>query len=744
MRKIIGLIILSISINTFIYGQKNHIKGVVKERTEAGVVRALPYANVYWLGTTEGTTTDKNGNFELKVSSQENKSLIVNFVGYKNDTVEVSKNKERLEVILTPTKLNLESVEVTARQSGSYISQLSARKTEVITTAGLQKLACCNLSESFENSATVDVGYTDAVSGAKQIQMLGLAGIYSQIMFENMPFLRGLAAPFGLSYVPGSWMQSIQVSKGTASVINGYESVTGQINIEYKKPEHSDEKLFVNLYGNNEERAEANVVANSKLSESVSTMLMVHGSSQQKIMDHNEDGFIDAPKSRQINVFNRWSIENGTRRHTQLGIGLIDETRTGGQIGAINNEHWLSDSLYKVSANTKRVQAFLKSGIGFDDEGCTSLGFQASGTYHNQESFFGTKTYSGTQKSFYSNLIFQSEIGESEMHKYSLGASYQFDNINEQLADTGFLRTESVPGVFVQYTFDYRQKFSFITGFRTDFNSVYGTFFTPRLHLRYEPLQKLVFRASAGKGYRTASIVADNMGFLASSRKWIFIGTPKPEEAWNFGMNMTKTFELNNTREAIFTLDFYRTSFINQVVTDLDQDVHQVVFYNLAGKSFSNSFQAELTVEPFTRFNITAAFRYNDVKLTLDGELKEKPFVNKHKGLLTLSYSTRFNKWQFDFTTQYNGVSRLPDTEQNPPKYRRAAESSRYFILHSQITRRFKHIDVYAGGENLGGYVQHHPVVGADEPYGKYFDSSMIWGPLTGRMFYAGLRLTLK
>jgi outer membrane receptor protein involved in Fe transport len=545
------------------------------------------------------------------------------------------------------------------------------------------------------------------------------------MMFENVPFLRGLSSPFGLSYVPGSWMQSIQVSKGTSSVINGYESMTGQINIEYKKPDQTDERLFVNLYGNDEARAEANIVANTKLTESLSTMLMLHTSTQQANIDHNKDGFLDAPKSRQINVFNRWLYQNSTTAHTQLGIGIIDEIRTGGQVNALDNSNWLSDSLYKAEAKTKRYQAFLKSGFMFDAHGVSSLGFQASGTYHQQESFFGLNTYTGTQKSLYSNLIFQSEIGTTSTHKYSTGISYQYDDYNEQLADTGFMRTESVPGAFIQYTFDYKHQLSIIAGARADINSKYGTFFTPRLHLRYEPIKNLTFRASAGKGYRTASIIAENMGYLASSRKWIFNGTPKAEEAWNFGMNLTKTFELDNTREAVFTLDFYRTSFINQVVTDLDQDVHQVVFYNLEGESFSNSFQAELTVEPFTRFNITAAFRYNDVKLTLDGELKEKPFVNKHKGLLTLSYSTRFNKWQFDFTTQYNGVSRLPDTEQNPPKYRRAAESPRYFILHSQITRRFKHIDVYAGGENLGGYVQHHPVIGADEPYGKYFDSSM-------------------
>lgn len=725
--------------------QTMQVKGKVSGLNEKGEVKPLPFANVFWLGTTQGTTTNKEGEFAFKLVRLPSKQLVINFVGFQNDTIEVEAERlKSIEVILKPVDVNLESVEVKARQSGSYISQLNPHKTEVITTAGLQKLACCNLSESFENSATVDVGYADAVSGAKQIQMLGLAGIYSQMMYENMPFLRGLSSPFGLSWVPGSWMQSIQISKGTASVVNGYESVTGQINIEYKKPEHSDELLFVNLYGSNEERAEVNVVATQKISESTYTNLMVHGSSQQKVMDHHADGFLDAPKSSQINVLNRWSIENGDRGHTQISIGVLNEKRLGGQVLALDNPNWLDSNQYKFEAKTQRYQAFAKSGLRLDDDGCTSMGLQVSGTYHKVESYYGQKAYDGSQKSFYSNLIFQSELGHNEMHKYSLGLSYQYDDYQEVLLNDSMLRKESVPGAFAQYTFEYASKFTAIAGLRADFHNLFGTVFTPRLHLRYTPIEHLVFRASAGKGYRTPTLVAENAGYLASSRTWLINSQLGLEEAWNYGLNVTKTFKVAKKREAVLTIDLYRTTFINQVVVDLDQDVHKVLFYNLNGTSYANSAQIEFTIEPIERFDITMAARYNDVKVTLNGTLKEKPFVSKFKGLLTLSYATRFNKWQFDLTSQYNGIMRLPDTQQNPENYRRAGESSAFFLIHSQITRRFKQLDVYVGGENLGDYTQHHPIIAADEPNGPYFDSSMIWGPLTGRMFYAGLRYTLK
>lgn len=724
--------------------QTIQINGKVSGLNESGEIMPLPYANVFWLGTTQGTTTDNEGLFEFTVTKPPSNRLVVNFVGFQNDTIKIDKRKtQKYEVTLKLIDVKLETVEVKARQGGSYISQIKPHKTEVITTAGLQKLACCNLSESFENSATVDVGYTDAVSGAKQIQMLGLAGIYSQIMYENMPFLRGLSAPFGLSWVPGSWMQSIQISKGSASVINGYESITGQINIEYKKPEHTDERVFVNLYGSNEERAEINVVSNYKFSESISTNLMVHGSSQQKLMDHNNDGFLDAPKSSQLNVFNRWSIENGNRGHTQIGIGVLRENRVGGQVLAQNNQFWLDSNQYKFEAKTERIQAFAKSGLRLDDDGCTSIGLQISGTYHKAESYYGKNTYDGNQKSFYANLIFQSEIGHSELHKYSLGLSYQYDNYTEKLLASTMLQKESVPGAFAQYTFDTR-KFTAIAGLRSDFHNQHGALFTPRVHLRYTPIEHFVLRASAGKGYRTPALVAENLAFLASSRTWFIAHPLQLEEAWNYGFNITKTFKFKEKREAVLTVDFYRTSFVNQVVVDLNQDVRKVLFYNLDGTSYANSAQVDFTIELIERMDVTVAARFNDVKVTMNNVLAQKPFVSKFKGLFTLSYATKFNKWQFDLTNQYNGIMQLPDTKQNPEQYQRADESEAYFLVHGQITRRFKHIDLYIGAENLGNYTQHHPIIGADDPYGSYFDSSMIWGPLTGRMFYAGLRYTLK
>lgn len=723
------------------HSSPGHIHGYVKSANEKGKTEPLPFAAVYWLKTKNGTTSNEKGVFHLDRTPDDGNKLVFSFMGYTSDTLTIEPNVSEVEATLKPSEASLEGVEIKERQDASFISKLNSIKTEVITETGLRKLACCNLSESFENSATVDVGYTDAVSGAKQIQMLGLAGTYSQLMYENMPFIRGVAAPFGLSYVPGTWMQSIQVSKGTSSVINGYESVTGQINIEYKKPEHIEEPLFINVYGNDQARLEANIHARAKLTDNLSTLLLTHATTQQSAIDHNDDGFLDTPKSHQINLFNRWSYEREGSMHSQFGIGLIDEERIGGSKGWDDDPNWYQHGLYGVNIKTRRYQGFGKIGFFLDEHGHSNIGMQFSGTYHNQEGFYGLRNYSATQKSLYGNIILQSEI--TEEHKYSAGISYQYDNYNESADALNLERTESVPGVFAQYTFELA-RFTAIAGARADFNSEFGTFFTPRLHLRYQVLENTTLRASAGKGFRTASVISENSGYLASSRQFLIADELKPEEAWNYGINLTQEFHLANERKATLTLDFYRTDFINQVVADPDQDAQKVVFYNLDGKSYSNSFQAEFTVEPFRGFTATAAFRLNDVKITENNELKEKPFVSKYKGLLTLSYSTKFDKWSFDFTTQFNGAQRLPYTGSNPEIYQRADYSPEYVILHGQITRRFKNFDIYAGGENLTGYVQHDPIIGADDPYGKWFDSSMVWGPLLGRMFYAGVRLTVK
>ncbi|MBI5540863.1 MAG: TonB-dependent receptor [Bacteroidia bacterium] len=744
-RKFLIFSFLILLFNFSSYSQK-YLKGVVYEKEKNGEqtkFTPLPSASVVWKGTTNGTVTDVNGKFKLVKPNIKPLYLIVSYVGYKTDTLRVSESESEINIVLQESNV-LSEVEISARKEAEYIDKLSAIKTEVISTAGLQRLACCNLSESFEGSGTVDVSFSDAVTGAKQIQMLGLAGIYSQMMAENVPMIRGLAAPFGLSYVPGTWMESIQVSKGTSSVINGYESITGQINVEFKKPTKS-EKLHVNMYGNNEGKGEINIYSAQKISPKLSTMTMLHGEMQALKGDMNKDSFIDLPLSKQFNIYHRWDYEVEGKFCNQYGLKVMYDDRLGGQMNFNPLTDKGSTSSYGVGVTTQRYELIAKHGFFLPKPG-TSIGIQTVGSYHKQDSYFGLNEYEGSQKSFYGNIIYQTIIGTSD-HKLSLGGSYMYDGYDEHVQvstlDTNFKVNESVPGAFVQYTYDHNKIWSLIAGFRADYHSTYGTFLTPRIHFKYNLSENSAIRISGGKGYRSPHSIAENVGLLASSRQWVFTEELKAEEAWNYGISYTQDIRLADEKKISLSLDAFRTDFINQVIVDIDSDLRKVILSNLDGQSFSNSFQANITFKVIKQLEFSLIGRYNDVKQTYEKMLMQKPMVSPYKGLITASYSTKHEKWSFDITNQFIGKTKLPATNTNPVEHQMSSTAPAYYILHAQITKRFKHIDIYVGGENLTNFTQMHSIISASDPFGQYFDSSMIWGPIIGRMFYAGLRLKI-
>ncbi len=719
------------------YGQE--ISGHVYELDEHNHKISLPGANIYWEGTQQGTVSDNNGRFTILMLGNLPSNIITSFVGYLSDTIDISEGQDEIEIILSTNK-TLDEYVVSERQQSSFVSQINPLYVQNITGAELTKAACCNLSESFETNASVDVSYSDAVSGAKKIELLGLHGKYSQMMTENIPNLRGLATTYGLGYIPGSWMESIQISKGAASVVNGYESTTGQINIEYKKPD-TEEKLFLNAYANHIGKFEGNFNGSVKLNEKWSTMLFAHGETFNNKIDDNGDSFIDAPLIQQYNLFNRWKYV-GKHFMAQFGFQVLDEDRTAGQIGFDKFENPENPGYYGVNIKTRRYQVWGKAGYVFKNKPNTSIGFVNSYTYHDQSSFFGLTTYNGTENTYYANLILQSQLGSSR-HKYSTGLSYQYDDYKENLSDSAFNRMESVPGAFFQYTYSNKKNLTVLLGIRSDFHNNWGTFFTPRFHVKYNLHEHTILRASAGKGYRSANIIAENSYMLASSRKLIVQPGIKQEEAWNYGVNLTQIVEVNE-RDLNINIEFYRTDFINQVVIDLDSDVSEINIYNLNGKSYSNSFQIEAVYELIPRLDIVAAFRYNDVKMTYNNKLEREPLVNRYKGLLNLSYKTNLDKWQFDFTMQLNGDARLPNTSTNPPEYQRPGNSPVYSIINTQITKYFRNWNIYVGVENLTGFTQSDPIIAADDPFGPYFDSSIVWGPIMGRKIYMGLKIQIN
>lgn len=736
MKTLISIIILLFSFTGF----SQNITGKVflkDAHDEHSHEKTIPGVNIKWENTKIGTATNEKGEFSIPKTNKTDK-LVISYVGFQTETITVT-NNQILKIELKEDN-TLEEVVVEKNQKGQYNSKLDNVYTKKITAAGLKQLPCCNLSESFENSADVDVSFSDAVSGAKQIQMLGLAGVYSQILVENIPTIRGLASAYGLAFIPGPWMESIQISKGTATVLNGYESTTGQINIELKKP-FRGEKFYLNVFGNSLGRMELNSNASIQLNDKLSTMYLLHGSVKPFAHDANNDGFADMPTSEQLNFINRWKFSGSNGIQSQIGVKAMIENRLGGQIDYLNTND--ANNYYGIGVSTERYEVFYKLGspINFIED--ASVGSTFSLIYHNQNSFYGKNNYSGLEKSFYGNIIFDKQLFSHE-HKLNFGTSLLLDNYSETLNEILYDRYEVVPGVFAQYTYEKHDKFSTILGYRADFHNIYGVFHTFRSHFKYHLTENTTLRASAGRGYRVANVFAENIGVLASSREFEILESLQPEKAWNYGLSLSKDFRISSRQSVTWGVDYFRTDFENQVIVDLDADVNKASIYNLNGKSYSNSFQTDLFIDVIRGLNIYSAVRYNDVKVTMHDELINKPMVHNFKGLLTFSYSTKHDKWSVDMTNQFVGKAKLPDMSQNPEEYKLEEYSPTFYMLHGQITRSFKKFEIYVGGENLTNYTQKNPILAADDPFGDFFDSSIIWGPIIGRRFYAGIRLTIE
>jgi outer membrane receptor for ferrienterochelin and colicins len=714
------------------------IKGRVFEQKPDGKTEPVIGVVLRWQNTTSGTFSDVNGEFFLKKAPQ-NHQLIISSVGYKTDTLMVHSDAF-LNIKLK--SINSDLQEVTVRAEATSIDRMNPIHTEIINTKTLAKAACCNLSESFETNASVSVSYSDAITGAKQIQMLGLSGSYIQINTENIPSIRGLNTTFGLNFTPGTWISSIDVGKGAGSVLNGYESMTGVLNIELIKPD-AKEKLYLNTYLNSFGRGELNLNLAHKLNSKWSVGLLSHASTLQNRIDLNKDSFLDIPLYTQFNGINRWKYQD-EKMMIQFGFKALYEDRLGGQVNFEESRDKGKATNYGFGSLTNRYEFFSKTAKLFQQKPYKGLGLIINALSHENVSYFGFKNYRGVQKSFYSNLIYQN-IFDNTNHQYKIGASYLWDDYDEKYLDLNMKRAESVPGVFAEYTETIPEKLVVVLGGRVDFHNLYGTRFTPRVHLKYNFSPNTYLRMSAGKGWRKPNAIAENFGMLVNSRQLSFKNVIDPEESWNYGASLTQDFFLFNQKGTLI-LDAYRTDFQKQLVVDMESS-DLVRFYNLQGRSFSNSVQAEVSYSPAKRFDVKMAYRLFDVRndvLTEKGTLTLLPkmFVNRDRFLTNLSYATKFDKWKFDFTWQWNGERRIPNTENGHVH----SESSvpvfapAFSNINAQVTRGFKKWELYVGGENLNNFTQKSPILSANDPFGKNFDASMVWGPVIGRMVYTGIR----
>ena len=751
-----------------------HVWGVVLDDKGFPLVGA----NVYWAGTTIGVATDLDGQFKLEPIKETNR-LVTSFMGFHNDTTEVVRHAE-LTIVLV-SDLELEEVNIVERKMAVLRSRVSALQTETITGEALCMAACCNLSESFETSASVDVAYSDAATGAKQIRLLGLSGTYVQMLTENTPNIRGLAQAFGMEYIPGPWMEAIQVSKGTSSVLNGYEAIAGQINVEYLKPQTQD-PISLNAMISTETHAEVNATGGWDINDVVSTGILFHAQNMSLELDHNHDGFLDMPKNTNINLLNRWYVKTDDYTGQFLVRGLYDR-RQGGQTKDALAVSPFASTPYHIDLNTWRVDGFMKNGYVFNHDLGTSIGIIASASYHNQQNTYGLRQWNAAQTNAYLNAIFQTSFDDSAIdpwdnhqHKLTAGLSVNYDKYDESLSPLALStynliesQMELTPGVFAEYTYTYKDKLTLLAGIREDYSTRYGFFTTPRMNVRYAPFEWWTIRGSIGLGYRTPNAIADNAAFLASNRIYDIHADLAQERSMNTGVSTVFYIPMGK-RELQLSGEYYYTKFLDGVIADMDRNLQCITLYNMhdvdGAQYFSHNWQVEATMEILRGWTMTAAFRYTDVKQTTfnaeakEYQLRDKPLQNKFKGIITTSYQTPLKTWQFDLTAQFNGPGRMPDGFIPP------IGSNQYFIdefgqnhhkwypqLLGQITKFFRTWSIYLGAENMTNFTQDNPIVGSTvehnghhlvDPSSPTYDASMIWAPIHGWKLYLGFRWSLE
>ncbi|MDE0471604.1 MAG: TonB-dependent receptor, partial [Ekhidna sp.] len=640
-------LILLLNVLLSLYSAAQTVKGTVADTQHQPLIGAA----ILEMGTQNGTTTDPSGHFTLQLESQRPK-LIISYSGFVSDTLKTNLN-ERMYVMLKENTSELSEVIVQA--SSTFLDNLESKHVEVITEAELTKAACCNLSESFETNASVDVSFTDAVSGAKTIRMLGLDGSYVQINRENIPNIRGLTGRYGLSFIPGTWIQSIDVGKGAGTIVNGFESMTGQINVELKKPEAS-EKLYLNTYVNSFGRMEGNVNYAGRLSDKWYGGLLLHANYFNTELDQNNDGFLDLPKSRQINVMNRYRYM-GDKVRSQIGFTIMRDEKAGGQLGFGFGDNFRSNSKYGFINNTIRMEVFGKTGLLFPEKPYKGWGFIYSAAHLDIDGGFGRNNYQGQETTLYGNMIFQNIIGSST-HQYKTGASILYDYFDEVYADSTFTRREVVPGLYFEYTYTTPgNRFTLLAGARTDFHNLYETYFTPRLHTRLQLSENTTIRGAIGRGYRAPNIIVENSNALVSSRQFIIEETPEPEVSWNMGGSLVTVVNLKN-KPINLIVDYFYTTLENQLIYDMDQSSSQLSIYNLNGESYAHSFQLEANYQVSDRLKLKSAYKFYDVRATINGKLRQVPFNARNRLFLNTSYSTRYDKWEIDYTLNWFGKKR--------------------------------------------------------------------------------------
>lgn len=724
-----------------------NVAQTIKGKVLSSKKEVLPFVNVYWFNTPIAASTNEQGNFEIQLPDSGEKKLIAQFVGFRSDTITVT-TQTFVQFKLKDSR-TLDEVVVVGEKDAITLSNKSVEKVEIIGQGELKKSACCDLAGCFETQSSIQPHTTNVITNAKELRILGLSGVYNQILIDGFPIIQGLAYTYGISGIPGTLVENIFVAKGANSVMQGYESISGQVNVVTKEPDRTD-KVLVNLYMNSfmEKHLNANVAFKKGKWSNITALHTVQPANKT---DRDKDDFLDLPLLTRYVVYNKWKYgkEKDWGLSAKMGMRYLHEQRTGGQTNFDPGKDKGSSNAYGQTVLMTQPEAYARIGYRFND--AHNIAIYGSAFTQQQNAYFGTTKYDGLQINAYTNA--QYELNYMEKHYFKTGVSFRHMHLTENISfsDTNLRRSyagnydrvEDIPGAFVENSMSlFKDKVNWIVGVRTDVHNTFGNRITPRTMMKWEPAKNTVIRGSIGKGWRTVNLFSENIGLLASSRDIIITERLEPEEAINYGGSVTQKFEGLNL-SGHFSLDVYRTEFQNQIFPDYDYDPTKAIVRNFNGTSISNGLQAELYLKLWRRFDFKTGYNYLDVYQVINSKKAVLPFNPTHKFLVTLSFKPLNNKFHWDVNIHSFGKQRLPDTQKNPTDFQRPDFSKPYQVYNTQFTYNFRKLEVYAGCENILNFRQNQPLVSWQDPFGKYFDSSSVWGPTRGREIYGGVRFKI-
>ena len=720
------------------------IKGIVMN----GEKEVLIGATIYWAGTTLGTTTDIDGYFEIATENQSSNLLIASYVGYAPDTIAIT-SPSRINFQLSAAN-TLDEVVISGQQDAVIISNINVIKTEQITQTSLRQAACCDLAGCFGGQSSVQSQTTNVVTNAKELRILGLSGVYNQVLLDGFPLIKGLSSTYGISSIPGTLVDNIFIAKGANSVLQGYESITGQINVLTKNPNDTD-KLLVNGYINSFMEKHFNI--NYAFKKGDWSSLASFGTVQPaKKVDGDKDTFLDLPILTRYVFSNKWVYGNPVEWgwNSQINVRFLNEKRIGGQTAFNPSTDQGSNTVYGQTVQFNQPELSVKTGYRWDD--VHNLTAYFSGFQQDQTAYFGLTKYDANQVYLYGNL--QYEYTYQEKHVLKTGFSYRYSNLEEDISfstdllsrtfDGPYQLKEKIPGFFAENTLYFlKDKLTWMAGIRGDHHNQFGFYLTPRTLLKYSFSPETVIRANIGTGWRTVNLFSENIGLLVSSRDIVIADDLAPEEAINYGVNFTHKMA-GKSLSGVLSLDYYRTDFQNQIFPDYDTDSQKAFIQNFREESVSNGYQAEIALKFRERFDWKIGYTYLDVYRRINGDKQQLPFNSRHKILSNFSFQPLSKKYHFDANIHWFGSQRLPNTQQNPVEFQRPDFSKPYTVINAQFTYNIKPFELYAGCENIFNFRQNQPIISWEDPFGPYFDTSAVWGPSRGREFYLGFRYRIK